>query len=569
MLISVLATTPDWAAFFGRLHPLILHIPVGVFVCCALFEFFQILRKESVRLAPGVFVWFAALGGALSAATGYVLSSERAEGDSTLEWHRWLGIVSAVLGLAAAAVHYYSNDGVRIQTARMYRILLFATAIILIPAGHLGAGLTHGEGYLTEPLGGSAPPARTESAPVAQEGIVNVATGTNSTNPVQPGARTFASDILPIFSERCAACHNEDKQKGELELLTKESIQKGGKSGPLWIAGNPNESLLIRRVKSPLEEKGHMPPKAKPQPAQAEIDMLEAWVAAGAPFDGSFEAPGKLASEATITKTAAVEPAKPESEINKKTDVIDSANNKFPDPAPAIAALREKLIHAQAVSQDSGLLWIDFSAVAKRIEEKEIIELLTPLAPQIVELTLSRCTIGEAACKLVATFTQLRRLDLRGTPVSAKEIEPFRNLLNLEELVLVQTNANDSAVDAILAIPSLKKVYLWGAGVSGDGIVKLRKERPDLRVDAGDAHDAAAEKTEEPVQLTNAAPVPGKENEQKTAVPGPVNKTCPVTGAALSPKYQIVFDGKVVGFCCPNCPSKFWANPGEFKDKLK
>ncbi|MFN0207927.1 MAG: hypothetical protein ACKVS6_16590, partial [Planctomycetota bacterium] len=99
MLISVLATTPDWAAFFGRLHPLILHIPVGVFVCCALFEFFQILRKESGRLAPGVFVWFAALGGALSAATGYVLSSERAEGDSTLEWHRWLGIVSAVLGL--------------------------------------------------------------------------------------------------------------------------------------------------------------------------------------------------------------------------------------------------------------------------------------------------------------------------------------------------------------------------------------------------------------------------------------------------------------------------------------
>jgi hypothetical protein len=30
-----------------------------------------------------------------------------------------------------------------------------------------------------------------------------------------------------------------------------------------------------------------------------------------------------------------------------------------------------------------------------------------------------------------------------------------------------------------------------------------------------------------------------------------------------------VFDGKIVGFCCPNCPKEFWADPQAFADKLK
>jgi YHS domain-containing protein len=37
----------------------------------------------------------------------------------------------------------------------------------------------------------------------------------------------------------------------------------------------------------------------------------------------------------------------------------------------------------------------------------------------------------------------------------------------------------------------------------------------------------------------------------------------------VNPKYAVVFEGKVIGFCCPNCPKEFWADPKAFAEKLK
>ena len=37
----------------------------------------------------------------------------------------------------------------------------------------------------------------------------------------------------------------------------------------------------------------------------------------------------------------------------------------------------------------------------------------------------------------------------------------------------------------------------------------------------------------------------------------PVNEKCPISKAGVDAKYTVSFDGKTVGFCCPNCP-KAW-----------
>ncbi len=91
-------------------------------------------------------------------------------------------------------------------------------------------------------------------------------------------------DVIPIMLLRCAACHGRSFQEGELDLRTRASILKGGKSGPAIVAGKPDESRLVQLIRE-----GAMPPKGRLLEAgvreitASEIEKVVQWVAAGAP----------------------------------------------------------------------------------------------------------------------------------------------------------------------------------------------------------------------------------------------------------------------------------------------
>jgi YHS domain-containing protein len=73
--------------------------------------------------------------------------------------------------------------------------------------------------------------------------------------------------------------------------------------------------------------------------------------------------------------------------------------------------------------------------------------------------------------------------------------------------------------------------------------------------------------SETELKLTSDAPLPGA-SESATALK-PENALCPVSGAPVNPKYTIVYEGRVIGFCCPNCPKSFWQDPAAFLAKLQ
>jgi hypothetical protein len=91
-------------------------------------------------------------------------------------------------------------------------------------------------------------------------------------------------DIGPLMLLRCAVCHGLRKQDGGLDLRTKASMLKGGKSGPAIVLGQPDASLAIQKIHS-----GEMPPRKKLQEAsvhpisEEETKKFAAWIAAGAP----------------------------------------------------------------------------------------------------------------------------------------------------------------------------------------------------------------------------------------------------------------------------------------------
>jgi mono/diheme cytochrome c family protein len=99
---------------------------------------------------------------------------------------------------------------------------------------------------------------------------------------VGDGLEFFEKRIRPLLSEHCYACHaaGAKKVKGGLRLDSRASVLKGGATGPALVPGRPDESLLLRAVRS-LDPDLQMPPKGRL--SEAQIADLAFWIERGAP----------------------------------------------------------------------------------------------------------------------------------------------------------------------------------------------------------------------------------------------------------------------------------------------
>ena len=92
----------------------------------------------------------------------------------------------------------------------------------------------------------------------------------------------FETKVRPVLIERCHACHSAQAKslKGDLRLDTKAGIRQGGSSGPVVVAGKPDESPLIHSIRRNHAEFSAMPPEAPLKPE--EVAALTDWVKRGA-----------------------------------------------------------------------------------------------------------------------------------------------------------------------------------------------------------------------------------------------------------------------------------------------
>jgi mono/diheme cytochrome c family protein len=97
----------------------------------------------------------------------------------------------------------------------------------------------------------------------------------------QPDARQTTERAMRLLSANCLSCHNAEKHKGGLQLLSRGDALKGGDDGPVLVPGKPNESALFKALASDADP--HMPPKK--QLSTNQIELMRRWVAAGAPWD--------------------------------------------------------------------------------------------------------------------------------------------------------------------------------------------------------------------------------------------------------------------------------------------
>lgn len=96
----------------------------------------------------------------------------------------------------------------------------------------------------------------------------------------------FERNVRPLLAEHCYACHSAtaEKLQAGLRVDSRAALLKGGDSGEALVPGDIEKSLLIGSVRYDSYE---MPPKGK-LPAE-DIEVLEKWVAMGAPWPAGLE----------------------------------------------------------------------------------------------------------------------------------------------------------------------------------------------------------------------------------------------------------------------------------------
>jgi hypothetical protein len=90
----------------------------------------------------------------------------------------------------------------------------------------------------------------------------------------------FDRHIRPILAEKCFACHGRQKQEAGLRLDLRSRAFEGGDSGRVIEPGNPDESELLRRLRS-SDEAERMPPEGEPLTAE-QIASITRWIKHGA-----------------------------------------------------------------------------------------------------------------------------------------------------------------------------------------------------------------------------------------------------------------------------------------------
>jgi uncharacterized membrane protein len=131
----------------GRLHPLLVHFPIGLVLLAALAELAATVthhRRWHVVAAANVRAGaFFATGAAIA---GWLLAQSAGTARATtLEWHGWLATVATsgtVLAALAAA-----GAGRSARTRWIYRVLLFGSAAAVAVAGHLGGVMVWGADF--------------------------------------------------------------------------------------------------------------------------------------------------------------------------------------------------------------------------------------------------------------------------------------------------------------------------------------------------------------------------------------------------------------------------------------
>jgi len=434
---------PVWLQVVGRLHPLILHLPIGlavVFFILLLLPKLNDFENESLRKITFIVLFLTSFTASLTALCGFLLSLQGDYGADSLIQHKVSGTILS--WLCYLMLISYNN-------LRERRTIFFGLTSLMVLtlffSGHTGATLTHGENFVFEPL--------------TREAKFFLTTENSS---------VYQLAVQPILEKKCYSCHNESKAKGKLVMTSVEQFMKGGKHGKEWVEGKSQESYLIKVIHLPLTHDQHMPPDGKAQLTEKEIHLLETWIHAGANFE-------KKLIEFQITDSLRIMA----SAMLRKNEKADEKKYSFkPASEEVIEKLNSPFCSLFSLYENSPALRADFF-VQQAFNVKNL-EDLKEVEDQLVELNLSHMPVTDKELSMISKFKNLEKLNLNFTKIT--DLKSLKSLVHLISLSLSGTQVSAQSLKEVLPLPELKELFIWNTSISDMDQQAIHQQYPNLNI---------------------------------------------------------------------------------------
>lgn len=450
---------PSWLQVAGRMHPLFLHFPIVLLVLSVCW--ILLIPKQQFVLSQDIGKWlllFAACTSAITALMGLILSKEPGYDPESLQGHKLSGLAVSLIAL----LWYCFYD--RIIKTKSLSLLTGALSVVALTlTGHLGAGITHGEGFLLAPL----TPEKKQKKVLFEDAFV------------------FNDMVKPILDGKCMGCHNNRKAKGDLIMETQELLLKGGKSGKLWDTSKATLGLLFERIHLPEEEEKHMPPAGKPQLTEQETAILYNWVKQGADFN---------------IKVKNLEPADTLRLMAGRLFKSSGAEDDY-DFAAASENMIEELNNNYRIvyplAKGSPALAVDFfSARAYNADQlKDLLKIKT----QIVSLNLDKMPVTDDQLQTIGELINLRTLNLSFTKITGSGLSHLGKLVHLKTLSLSGTAVKQESIAQLSSLKALHQLYAWNTGIHAEEVKQIEKNHDGLSVETGFRTDTVLLKLNPPI----------------------------------------------------------------------
>ncbi len=437
---------PGFMLPLGRMHPMLLHLPIGAFVVVFLWWLEGSSNLDGSRgskanskgaMPIDGLLHFVAATALVTALLGLFLAAEpNAYTGDTLLAHRNSGTAFALSSYLLAALYPYLSRFL----AGTWMLL---TMGLMTYAGHQGANMTHGANFLF-------PETKADTSAV-----------------ISPASNAFVALVQPIFERKCVSCHQPSKSKGGLLLSDTLGIQKGGKHGSFLVAGNPQASLMMQRIQLPLDAEEHMPPNGKTQLTTEEIALLQAWIAEGASFRQPISAYGLSSGFYQLASA-------------HFTDAQPANTYHFPAAkASVLSSLQTPYRNVQALYQGSPALEATYFLAAAY--EGESLKELASIKDQLVALKLNNMPVTNEDLATIASFPLLEQLALNSSSITDEALAPLTQLKALRQLSLANTSISAGLAAYLPQWLALEKIYLSDTRISAQDVEQWQTAYPHVQ----------------------------------------------------------------------------------------
>ena len=191
----------------------------------------------------------------------------------------------------------------------------------------------------------------------------------------------FNRDVRPILSDKCYFCHGPDGAKREADLRLDE--RESALSASAFTPGKPEQSELIKRIKSHDPEERMPPPASKLEPlSERDVAILEQWIQQGAVYEGHW------------------------SFLSLRPIVIPDTKSNLLHPIDAIvrdALSKRGLTQQPTADRETLIRRLSFDLTGLPPSPKEIAEFLGDSSPGAYERVVDRLLKSEAYGERMAT----------------------------------------------------------------------------------------------------------------------------------------------------------------------